>query len=400
MHLIRKPLVALAALFTLFGVLGPTHLTGVQGASSGQQDHRQYSWRSQIQYLNPDRTPFLQMMSRLSEEKVSDFEFKVFERDHPSRWTRLNEALDTSETGVDVDDGTMFRADDVVLVPSTGEMLYVSSISGNTLTVIRGYNGTTGTAANDNDWLKLLYSAEPENGVAPAIVTTDTTTVTNFTQIFKRSYGLSGTRKAMSFRSDPHSLPGQRKLAMELLKEDMEQAFLWGRKAVVSNGTGGWTRYTGGLNQFVSTNRIDMDGGWGFGDIGYLMNVATRFGSSRKVWLCGRDARQQIDSLGLEYRQIGGEAKKLGFTVTGFRTSFGEAMLTTHMGLDNAHAGHTFVMDPSHARIARLRKLKHDQNIQTPGTDGEQHQFIGELGLWIDTEKAHMVLYNITKKLV
>ena len=399
MKLIRLLALMLCAIPGALTVCGVTHVTGVSQANTGQQDHRMYSWRRQIVWLNPDRTPFLQINSKLRTEKVTDYEYKVFEREYPNRWVRLNEALDSSETGVDVDDGSAFRASDVILVARTGEMMLVSSISGNTLTVTRGYAGSTAATANDNDWVKILYSAEAENDTQAAIVTSATTTVTNFAQVFKRTYGISNTRKAMKYRSNPHSLADERKLAMSLLKEDMEQAFLWGKK-MESLSSGVWTRHTGGINEFVSTNRIDLEGGLGFGDIGYLMNVFTRFGSKRKIWLCGRDARQQLDGLGLEYRRITGDAAKLGFAVDGIRSSFGDAMLVTHHGLDNAHAGHMIVLDPEHSRIAQLRKIDHDENIQTPGRDGEEHQFVGELGLWIDQEKAHGVCTNLTTQLV
>lgn len=57
------------------------------------------------------------------------------------------EAMDTSETGFDVDDGTDFGAGQTILVDS--EQMYIRSISTNTLTVVRGVNGTT-AAAHDN----------------------------------------------------------------------------------------------------------------------------------------------------------------------------------------------------------------------------------------------------------
>ena len=60
----------------------------------------------------------------------------------------LAEALDTSETGVDVDAGTDFDVLDTILVDS--EQMYVTAISTNTMTVVRGVNGTT-AAAHDND---------------------------------------------------------------------------------------------------------------------------------------------------------------------------------------------------------------------------------------------------------
>ena len=51
------------------------------------------------------------------------------------------EVLDASETGVDVTAGTDFSAGQTILVDS--EQMYIASITTNTLTVVRGVNGTT-----------------------------------------------------------------------------------------------------------------------------------------------------------------------------------------------------------------------------------------------------------------
>ncbi len=70
--------------------------------------------------------------------------------------TTLNEALDASETGVDVAAGTAIAAGQNILIES--EQMYVQSISTNTLTVIRGVNGTTAaTHATGKDVYKYAY---------------------------------------------------------------------------------------------------------------------------------------------------------------------------------------------------------------------------------------------------
>ena len=249
----------LAACFALLGVMGATHVRGVQQSNTGNQDHRQYSWRKSLQYLNPERTPFLQVMSHLKTEKVKDVEYKVFERDHPARWTRINygSGYNSSATSMVVDNAGGFRVGDIILVPRTGERIYVGAVTVSTGTLsslTRGYLGSTAAAIIDNDWIRLLFSKEEENGTQASIITTGTNTVTNFCQIFKRTYGLSNTRKAMSFRTDPHSESEERKIAMGLIKEDMESAYLWGKKQEVTT-SGEISRYTGGLDEFIVTNR-------------------------------------------------------------------------------------------------------------------------------------------------
>lgn len=73
--------------------------------------------------------------------------------------TDTAEALDASETGVDVGDGTAFEVGQTILVES--EQMFVTAISSNTLTVVRGVNGTTAaTHATARDIYIYQYPAE------------------------------------------------------------------------------------------------------------------------------------------------------------------------------------------------------------------------------------------------
>lgn len=79
--------------------------------------------------------------------------------------TTTNEALDASETGVDVADGTKIAVGQNILVES--EQMYVQSISTNTLTVIRGVNGTT---AATHDTGKTVYIYQYPDQVREACI--------------------------------------------------------------------------------------------------------------------------------------------------------------------------------------------------------------------------------------
>ena len=60
----------------------------------------------------------------------------------------MAEALDATEPGIDVDNGGHFEVLQTILVDS--EQMYVTGISGNTLTVVRGVNGTTAATHLDD----------------------------------------------------------------------------------------------------------------------------------------------------------------------------------------------------------------------------------------------------------
>ena len=74
--------------------------------------------------------------------------------------TQLNEALDNSETAVDVDDETgMNTANDVILVDN--ELMLVSATTDdNTMTVARGHSGTDAVAHDDNTLVRLAVGNE------------------------------------------------------------------------------------------------------------------------------------------------------------------------------------------------------------------------------------------------
>jgi len=65
----------------------------------------------------------------------------------------MAEALDATETAIDVDDGTEFKIGHTILVDS--EQMFISGISTNTLTVTRGVNDTTGATHSDDAAIQI-----------------------------------------------------------------------------------------------------------------------------------------------------------------------------------------------------------------------------------------------------
>ena len=68
--------------------------------------------------------------------------------------TTLDEELDASETAVDVTSATGMSTSDVIDVG--GELMLISGISSNTLTVTRGHGGTTAVVHSDGELVRLV----------------------------------------------------------------------------------------------------------------------------------------------------------------------------------------------------------------------------------------------------
>ena len=70
--------------------------------------------------------------------------------------TLIAEALDSSETGVDVDDGDYFEVGDYIRIED--EIMEVTAISTNTLTVIRGVQGSTKASHSDDTAVRYPFT--------------------------------------------------------------------------------------------------------------------------------------------------------------------------------------------------------------------------------------------------
>ena len=109
--------------------------------------------------------------------------------------TTTNEALDASETGVDVTLATNLSAGQLILVES--EQMYIYSVASTTLTVERGVNGTT---AATHDTAKTIYIYQYPSDIRQACIDLSVATYQNRSKqglqserIGDYSYVLAGT---------------------------------------------------------------------------------------------------------------------------------------------------------------------------------------------------------------
>lgn len=392
--LFGRVLAALAFIITLFAAAptfgaAPLHVTGAWTTETGNQDRRPFEWRETVAYLDADRKMFLRLMGALPTKKVRSVKYLLFQRQHPTRWLTLGEDIDGSETAWTVNDTSMLRADDVLVVPTTGERVLVTSITDSTtVNVTRGYNGSTASAAAlSGAYVYLLFQRQAEGDTSPGYMTTDYETVFNYAQIVKRVFGFSRT-EMKELKRGPKEWSEQRRLADDGITEDVEHALMWGKKQLLVSG-GKIFRTTGGFDEFVTTNRADLEGGIGYGDIGWIGNMVTRYSPGKKVFLCSRDVRQQIDNAGYPMVMLNQNENILGMKVDKIRTGYGDFMLVTHHGFENGFGDRLAVVDTSHCSIAEFDPVHLEENIQENDRDGVKHQLLGEVGLWIDTEQAH-----------
>lgn len=114
---------------------------------------------------------------------------------------------------------------------STGEQVYVTAISGLTVTVTRGFAGTTAAAMAIGHRMQLISTAFAEASRGTSAVMPMSESRTSYVQILKGAYAISGTATAVKFNSGD---PKQRGIdyAKTSLLEQIERASIWGRPSV------------------------------------------------------------------------------------------------------------------------------------------------------------------------
>lgn len=114
--------------------------------------------------------------------------------------------FDASETDLTVTtgEGKYFRKGDILGIYPTGttvgafqEKVLVTAVSGDVLTIVRGYGSTTGTAALINTGVRLLTRAMPENAIYTTEHMTTPTAPYNYTQILDAAVEMSRTEMMM-----------------------------------------------------------------------------------------------------------------------------------------------------------------------------------------------------------
>lgn len=380
------------AFLTCLVTFGTTTRDGVALLGSGNQDRRPLHWFDGLKMLDPEITPFLNLTMKIPKEKVSDPKYNLFEDEDRVAWDTLTEDLDASETVVSVADGTQFMAGMRILFPTGGnEVALVTSVSTNDLTVTRAQLGTTAVAtALSGDPILILGNKVLEADTLPNIKTTVPVTKYNYCQIFREAYGYSNTNAATSKRGGPNDPERDRVIAMREFKKSIERAFRWGTRYL-----SGTERATGGFESLVTTNVFDVDGQLSRPDILRIVERTTRYGSPKKLWLCGREARLAFDALGFEHELVPSSQNWVGIDIERVKTSFGEfGLVTDHMN-EVGYADRIHIVDTSKVAMAVLRGVEHLTNRQAPDYDGVKNEFMCEVGLYLDTEKAHGVVKGI-----
>jgi hypothetical protein len=161
----------------------------------------------------------------------------------------------SADTDFVVEHGSRFRIGDQIQVEGLEELMLVTGINSNTLTVVRGYAGTTPENLADNQVINILGNAALEGVDKPGARFTNRARCGNYTQIFTAAVEVSGTDMAASQLGLADEMDYQKQERLRELLRDLENTVInGGQPSSNPEGSGSVRRSMKGIIQHLSTN--------------------------------------------------------------------------------------------------------------------------------------------------
>jgi hypothetical protein len=378
----------------LAGARGTGNITAAQ--IKDDKDNKLYR-------LDANKAPLIALTSKLRKRVTVNPKFSWFEQDTESYIDKIvfSTGYTAGSTSLVVANGTYFTPADTVKVPRTGEVMRVTAVASNTLTVVRGVGETAANTLVDNEPLWIIGSAHMEGDLSVAANTNLSTEQFNYTQIFRSPVEATDTLQSTDMWTGP-DLPEQRRIVGIKHSQKVERAFFFGERAIDTTGTHP-RRYTRGVDKFISTNVTDLSGTITEKLFETFLRSGFRYGSRRKYLFASRLLVSAISSWAQGKLRMLPTDETYGIAIAQYLSPHGEVLIVCHDMLEGTGTtnqewgGYGYLLDlenvyyrPLQGRDTRLK-----MNIQAPDADSEKDEYITECGVQLVQEKTHAILKDL-----
>ena len=308
----------------------------------------------------------------------------------------------SSDTDFDVDNGSRFRVGDQVQVEGSEELMLVTAVNSNTLTVVRAYAGTTAEDLADNQVINILGNAALEGAEKPNARFTNRVRCGNYTQIFTATVEVSGSDMAASQLGLADEMDYQKQERLRELIRDLENTVInGGLPSSNPQGSGTARRTMRGIIQHLSCNVFHTgDSGFPAGNdldeakVNYVLRKIWE-GSSGNVDLIvvGGFQKRKINAFCSESRTYGAADTTFTDMVSIYESDFGICRIVTTRWLPQDAA---LFLDSSRIGALPLAgRSFHFKPLASAG-DYECGELIGEYTLELKNEAAHGVIRDLS----
>jgi Family of unknown function (DUF5309) len=309
-----------------------------------------------------------------------------------------------TETTFTVGNGERFRVGDQVHVIGSSEVMLVTGVSVDDLTVVRGYGGTTAESLVDDTTIRILGNAALEGDDAPDARFNCRVRRTNYTQIFTSSVEVSGSQMAAKQVGLSDELDYQKQERLRELIRDLENCVINGVAATASpQGDASTRRTMKGIIPFLQTN-IFGNGVSGFpaGAAGDLLTEEQINTALRTVWehssgsidtiLVGGYQKRRINSFISGSRGYDAATTRFRDLVSTYESDFGVCRVVLSRWVPSDAV---LLLDSSRIDVLPLTGRSFGFKKLASTGDSESGQVIGEYTVELRNEQGHGIIRGL-----
>lgn len=362
---------------------------------------RDFDVANEIARYVPDTTQWAVLLMRARKKATGSAEFFWYDEDVYVSWTKVVGAHGDTDTNITVQDALAYAPKDLLKVPRTGEVMFVtaSDPNTNTITVVRGYSGTTPAALDDGDWTHRMANAMEEYSLSPQPKMRQPDKFRNYVQEIRTPFDESDTSAAEDKKTRENERTRLRRSKAIDHRLDIERVSLFG---VPFEDTANKRRTTGGIEAYIKTNVIDFSPSGGvmteqdFEE--KVLEPVFAYGNGRKVLVCSPRLGSVLNSYGRDKIETRSGEETYGMRLRFYKSFHGDLAVVVSRVLEHSYATWGFVldMDNIYYRPLKGRDTKLRANIQENDRDGWKDEYATKFGMEVRLEKAHAIIKGVT----
>ena len=357
-----------------------------------------------IGIISPYETPLLDALGDPMREATSTHHEWLEDELLPNK-DAINDSTYTdpaADTDFVVDNGDRFRVGDQIQVEGSEELMFVTGINGDTLTVVRGYAGTTPEDLADNQVINILGNAALEGADKPNARFTNRTRYGNYTQIFTATVEVSGTDMAASQLGLADEMDYQKQERLRELIRDLENTVINGGQTTSNpEGSSSVRRSMNGIIQHTSMNAFHT-GDSGF-PAGNDLDESKINYTLRKIWensngnvdliVVGGFQKRKINAFSADSRTYAANDTTFTDMISIYESDFGVCKIVTTRWMPQDAA---LLLDSSRISVLPLAGRSFHFKPLASGGDYECGELIGEYTVELKNEAAHGLIRGLT----
>ena len=346
-----------------------------------------------IHLISPFDVPFLgtygaQGGSAFASESTSSKKVEWLEDELVPASDKVNMGsnINNSATTLVVDNGAYFKVGDLIRVDD--ELMAVSAVSSNNLTISRGYGDSSAAAHNDNADVFILGTIPVEGADPVSGINNQRTSLYNMTQIYQDELEVTRSEeKAAKYGvSSEIAYQGGKRLKEAAVK--LEQNIILGSR---NEDTTNKKRSMGGLDYFITSNVDSSTNALTLAKINDQMQASFNAGGNVDILVVGGTQKRKINLFDSDDIRFSQDENIRGAVVDYLDLDFGRVYIMLDRWVPSDML---FGLETQYINMVWFDTFFMEALAKTG--DRQQYQLVGECSMKVKNQKAHFKFNALT----